>query len=218
MTVHAPAPGRSLADQAYEQIKDRLVMLDIRPGEPLNDGQLAAELGMGRTPVREALKRLETDHLLVSYPRRGTFATSVDITELAAIWDIRLVLEPVAARRAAENATATLRLGMMEMIEQLRSLGDSGDGQRDLMRLDMEVHRMIYRAAGNPHLEDVLIRYDNLSTRIWCLVIERLPGFSSHVSEHAELLEAIVRGDGDRAAELALAHVTDFETEIRKVL
>ena len=218
MTVDPGVAGRSLADQAYETIKDRLVMLDIRPGEPLNDGLLAAELGMGRTPVREAIKRLETDHLLVSYPRRGTFATSVDITELAAIWDIRSVLEPVAARRAAENATPAARREMTELIQRLHALDESGEAQRELMSLDMSVHRLIYRAAGNPHLEDVLIRYDNLSTRIWCLVIERLPGLSGHTVEHAALLQAIVDGDADRAAGLALAHVTDFETEIRKVL
>ncbi|SEB97633.1 GntR family transcriptional regulator [Arthrobacter woluwensis] len=218
MTADPGVAGRSLADQAYETIKDRLVMLDIRPGEPLNDGLLAAELGMGRTPVREAIKRLETDHLLVSYPRRGTFATSVDITELAAIWDIRSVLEPVAARRAAENATPAVRQEMKHVIERLLAVDESADAQSELMRLDMSVHRLIYRAAGNPHLEDVLIRYDNLSTRIWCLVIERLPGLSGHIVEHAALLQAIVDGDADRAAELALAHVTDFETEIRKVL
>lgn len=218
MTADPGVAGRSLADQAYETIKDRLVMLDIRPGEPLNDGLLAAELGMGRTPVREAIKRLETDHLLVSYPRRGTFATSVDITELAAIWDIRSVLEPVAARRAAENATPAVRQEMKDVIERLLAVDESADAQSELMRLDMSVHRLIYRAAGNPHLEDVLIRYDNLSTRIWCLVIERLPGLSGHIVEHAALLQAIVDGDADRAGELALAHVTDFETEIRKVL
>ncbi|MGO4453438.1 GntR family transcriptional regulator [Arthrobacter sp. RAF14] len=218
MTADPGVAGRSLADQAYETIKDRLVMLDIRPGEPLNDGLLATELGMGRTPVREAIKRLETDHLLVSYPRRGTFATSVDITELAAIWDIRSVLEPVAARRAAENATPAVRREMTELIQRLHTLDESGEAQRELMSLDMSVHRLIYRAAGNPHLEDVLIRYDNLSTRIWCLVIERLPGLSGHIVEHAALLQAIVDGDADRAAGLALAHVTDFETEIRKVL
>ena len=74
----APAgEGGSLADRAYTAIRDRLVMLEIRPGDPLNDDRLAAELGTGRTPVREALKRLEGDRLVVAYPRRGTFATAV---------------------------------------------------------------------------------------------------------------------------------------------
>ena len=77
------------ADRAYEVVRDRLVMLDIRPGEPINDDRLAAELGLGRTPVREALKRLERDRLVIAYPRRGTFATAVDMTDLADISEIR---------------------------------------------------------------------------------------------------------------------------------
>src|SRR5437763_11184154 len=73
------AAATSLADKAYVAIRDRLIMLDIRPGEPIDDGDLARELGVGRTPVREALKRLEGDRLVVSFPRRGTFATGMDI-------------------------------------------------------------------------------------------------------------------------------------------
>src|ERR1043165_4887687 len=98
------ADSPSFAERAYEIIRGRLIMLDIRPGEPINDGQLAAELGFGRTPVREAIKRLEVDHLVVSYPRRGTFAPPVDFTELADVSEIRELLDPLAARRAAKRA------------------------------------------------------------------------------------------------------------------
>ena len=73
---------KSLADVAYESIRDRLLVLDIKPGELLNDEALAKSLGVGRTPVREALKRLELDRLVITYPRRGTFATRVDVTDL----------------------------------------------------------------------------------------------------------------------------------------
>ena len=79
------AAATSLADKAYVAIRDRLIMLDIRPGEPIDDGELARELGVGRTPVREALKRLEGDRLVVSFSRRGTFATGMDIADLAHI-------------------------------------------------------------------------------------------------------------------------------------
>src|SRR5215467_1751912 len=98
------ATATSLADKAYVAIRDRLIMLDIRPGEPIDDSELARELGVGRTPVREALKRLEGDRLVVSFSRRGTFATGTDIADLAHISDIRAQLEPLAARRAAERA------------------------------------------------------------------------------------------------------------------
>lgn len=214
----APAPAGSLATLAYERIKDKLIMLDIRPGEPINDVTLAAELGVGRTPVREALKRLETDHLVVSYSRRGTFATVVDVTELGAISDIRQLLEPHAARRAAENASPALRAQLRETAEHIKDL-DVADGDRDsFIREDMAVHRLIYRAGGNAHLEDVLIRYDNLATRIWCLVIDKLPDLADHIHGHAALLTAIADGDADASARLALDHVTGFERVIRSVL
>ena len=76
----------------------------------------------------------------------------------------------------------------------------------------------MYRAAGNPELEDVLIRYHNLVTRIFCLFLERLPNVCDHVNEHAPMLQAIVVGDADRAAELALEHVTGFELAVRAVI
>ena len=208
----------SLASHAYQRIKDRLIMLDIRPGDPINDVGLAAELGVGRTPVREALKRLETDHLVVSYPRRGTFATVVDVTELGAISDIRQLLEPHAARRAAENASPSLRAELRRTAEQIRDLVVVDGDRTTFISEDMAIHKLIYRATGNPHLEDVLVRYDNLATRIWCLVIDKLPDLAEHVLEHSILLEAIAAGDGDTAASLALEHVTSFERAIRRVL
>jgi DNA-binding GntR family transcriptional regulator len=213
-----PAGTVSLASHAYERVKDKLIMLEIRPGQPINDVALAAELGVGRTPVREALKRLETDHLVVTYPRRGTFATVVDFTELGAISDIRQLLEPHAARRAAENATTTMRVEMQAVADDVRGLSVVDGDRTAFLGEDMAVHRLIYRATGNPHLEDVLIRYDNLATRIWCLVIDKLPDLADHIRDHAHLLEAIAHGDGDLAARLALDHVISFEQAIRRVL
>lgn len=208
----------SLAGLAYEAIRQRLILLDIRPGDPINDLALAAELGVGRTPVREALKRLETDHLVVSYPRRGTFATVVDVTELGAISDLRKLLEPHAARRAAENASRSMRAALRTRADEIRRLDLADDDRERFLTEDMAVHRLIYAAAGNPHLQDVLIRYDNLATRIWCLVIDRLPDLSSHLYGHAALLDAIADGDADRAAALTGEHVAEFEDAIRSVL
>ena len=208
----------SLANLAYQRIKDRLILLDIRPGEPINDVGLAAELGVGRTPVREALKQLETDHLVVWYPRRGTFATVVDVTELGAISDTRQLLEPHAARRAAENASDSTRAEMRETAARIRNLEVIAGDRTTFINEDMGIHQLIYRATGNPHLEDILVRYDNLATRIWCLVIDKLPDLAEHVREHSLLLETIAAGDGDAAAALALGHVTSFERAIRRVL
>ena len=86
------------------------------------------------------------------------------------------------------------------------------------MRWDLRVHRAIYRASGNPHLEDILVRYDNLATRIFCLFLDRLPTVARHVGEHTDLLRAIAGGDADAAAKIALDHVTGFEEAVRAVV
>lgn len=209
--------SESLSDRAYQILRDRLIMLDIAPGEPINEAQLVLELNIGRTPLREALKRLEVDHLVHSYPRRGTFATRVDITELAAITEVRLALEPLAAERAAELRGGTANLDIKATLATVRQLTGSGD-RRTLMENDLEVHRLIYRAAANHHLEETLVRLDNLATRIWCLTLERLPSVTEHIAEHISLLQAVLDGDAHQARALALEHIVHFEKSVRAVL
>lgn len=212
------APPPSLAEQAYTAIQDRLIMLDIPPLAAIDDVALVASLGIGRTPVREALKRLEGDRLVVSYPRRGTFATGVDITDLAHISDIRVQLEPLAARRAAEGASAAVRAELAELADRTEALDVRGMGRTELMRWDLRVHRTIYTAAGNPHLADTLVRYDNLATRIFCLFLDRMPDFDRHVGEHTGLLRAVAAGDAAEAERLSRDHVVGFEKAIRALL
>ena len=207
-----------MAELAYRTIRDRLVMLDIRPGEPINEDQLATSLATGRTPVREALKRLEHERLVVAYPRRGTFATEVNITDLTHISEVRRLLEPVAAARAALRATREERANLTELAAHLETVGTAGEAADTLMRLDLRVHRALYAATHNPFLEDTLVRYDNLATRIWCLFVDRLPGMAGHVSEHGPLLRAVVEGDEEQAAKLATEHVVGFEREVRTLL
>lgn len=205
------------AEQAYRTLRDRLIMLDTLPGAPLNESRLCADLGFGRTPVREALKRLEIDHLVVSYPRRGTFATAVDITDLAAISEVRLQLETFAAGRAARNLTPQSRDDLEHAVGAIEQLDSSRDA-RQLIEYDLEVHRLIYHAAGNHHLEETLVRLDNLATRIWCLVLDRLPPITEHIAEHGPLLRAILAGDSETASQLAGEHVRTFETTVRGAL
>ncbi|NVM95666.1 GntR family transcriptional regulator [Arthrobacter wenxiniae] len=209
---------KSLADVAYERIRDRLLMLDIKPGDLLDDDDLAKDLGVGRTPVREALKRLELDRLVVAYPRRGTFASRVEITDLAFISEIRAQLEPLAASRAARVATESMREQLRAVMKAVESFDTNAASVVETLRLDARVHQGIYAAAANPHLEDILIRYDNLATRIWCMVLDRLPDLSRHVHEHVGLLRAVIDGDEARAAELARSHISGFEHAVREAL
>lgn len=208
----------SMAERAYHEIRDRLIMLDIAPGAPINEQALALELGIGRTPVRESLKKLELDHLVVAYARRGTFATQVDITDLAAVSEMRTVLEPLAARRAAMSARPQSRQALLAKADQIAAMDGRRESNRALMQYDIDVHRLIYSASGNEHLEETLVRLDNLATRIWCVVLDRLPSIDEHIREHIDLLRAIAGGDGDRAAEMALQHAVHFENSVRRVL
>src|SRR5918912_4463877 len=127
----------SLADKAYVAIRDRLIMLAIRPGDPIDDDALSQDLGVGRTPVREALKRLEVDRLVVSYPRRGTFATGMDISDLAHISEIRVPLEPVAARRAAERSARSAPTELDGLPEHIGQLDVARVDPGELMRWDL---------------------------------------------------------------------------------
>jgi DNA-binding GntR family transcriptional regulator len=212
----APVVGTN-ADRAYEIVRERLVMLDIRPGDPINDDRLAAELGFGRTPVREALKRLERERLVVAYPRRGTFATAVDMTDLADISEIRKQLEPTAAARAARTATPTARARLSALAVEIAEI-DTDESPHDVLLKDFRVHREIYRASGNPYLQDILTSLDAHATRIWCLFLDRLPDVAGHVREHIALIHAIVDGDADTAAKLTTTHVVGFEAAIRNLL
>src|SRR5437660_7536247 len=135
--------GRSrelLADRAYSELRDRIVTLQIAPGAPIDEDRIGEELGMGRTPVREAIKRLALENLVTVFPRRGTFASEINITDLAHISDVRMVLEGQAAYRAAQRITDAQRTELEELLEELGDARGSDDVEA-LMTLDARVHR-----------------------------------------------------------------------------
>jgi DNA-binding GntR family transcriptional regulator len=214
---HRAAPHGLLADRAYRELRDRLVTLRIAPGAPIDEDRIGRELEMGRTPVREAIKRLALENLVTVFPRRGTFASEINITDLAHISDVRAQLEGHAAYRAAERITDAQREELRSLLDELHASRGT-DNVESLMELDARVHRFIYRCAANPFLEETLGRYLNLSLRIWYLVIDRLPHLFARVHEHQDVLLAISAGDAERARDILVAHIATFEHEIRAVL
>lgn len=209
-------PGELLADRAYVGLRDQIVTLALPPGAPINEESLGRELQLGRTPLREAIKRLALENLVAVYPRRGTFVSEINITDLAHISDVRVELEGHAAYRAAQRLTPAQRDELEALLDELAQRDPSG--KADLMGLDARIHRFVYRCAANPYLRDTLERYLNLSLRIWYLVLGRLPHLFERVHEHGELLHAIRDGDAERARAIAADHVATFEREIRGVL
>lgn len=213
----AAAADLSLAQSAYLQLRERLVMLDIPPGSPLQEQSLAAELGVGRTPLREALKRLEVERFVETFPRRGTFATRVDPTALAEISEVRRALEPLAARRAARLVDPAGRRVLDDVAAELQRLAEDAPA-REHMAMDVRIHLTVYSLARNSHLETSLTHYLFLALRIWSVAVRRLETVSGHISEHQSILQALAAGDPDRSAELMLEHMDNFESAISSVL
>jgi DNA-binding GntR family transcriptional regulator len=216
LAVAEPVAVRSQSEEAYTRLLERIVRLDMPPGSVVNEARLREELKIGRTPIREALQRLARENLVRSIPHRGTFVTDVNITDLARITEVRVVLESHAARLAAEKHTTADAQATRDLLQLLR--GDRITDQRQLMQLDQRIHRLIYRAAHNPFLEATLERYFNLSLRLWYLVLDRQVGLRRAVDEHIDLLEAVLSSDGELAETIMRKHVVGFEREIRKVL
>ena len=174
-------------------------------------------LGLGRTPVREALRALVQEKLVEVYPRRGIVVAPVDVGDLASLSEARITLESFAARLAAERASDEDRALARNLLSELPGVAAAGD-ERRLIELDQRIHRHVYRCAHNPFVESTLNEYYTLTLRIWFLALDRVARRDDAVTEHDELLRAICDGDADRAEAVMRHHIEAFERAIRAVL
>ena len=212
MTAVSQSPI-SQADVAYDTLLDLLVRLEIPPGAPLVETELTERIGVGRTPLRDAIHRLEMQRLVAIYPRRGTFATDINIGDLALITDVREELEALAAAQAAERATELDRAVITRLLARVQ-LPETAKP----IDLDTTIHRTIYGAAHNHFLAATAEMYHNLSLRLWHLYMERLTDITSHVEEHRDVLRAVLDRHADAAAAAARAHVRRFEASVSAVI
>jgi len=201
------------ADRAYVQLRDRIVTLRLAPGTVLREDELMRDLEVGRTPLREAVKRLALENLVAVQPRRGTFVSAVEAADIVNITEVRAELEGYAAALAAERLDDDHRAAAHALLHEVEELGEAGD-QDWLMRFDERIHRFIWEATGNPYLIQTLERYFTHSLRIWYLVLDRLPGLGHAVHDQARLVEAMLAGDAAKARELMREHVLDFQREL----
>ena len=211
------ASARPLSEQAYERIRDDIVYLRLEPGEPLDDKALSSSLGMGLTPVRDALKRLTLERMVVTYPRRGTFVAEITVSDEQWLTEIRQNLEGVAAGLAAERATETERESLTELASQLAD-DHANHVTSAYHALDSDIHKAVYAAAHNPFLESSLTQYLNLTIRIWHYGLRRVPSHHSVGRDQQDVVAAIVRGDVDGAVAAARAHLGDYSAAVRSLL
>ena len=188
----------SLSERAYYRIRDLIVSLELAPGAVVSERELMERLGLGRTPIREALRTLAQEKLVEVYPRRGIFVSPVDVGDLAALSEARIALECFAARLAAQRATRADREVARALLDELPRAARVPD-ERALIDLDQRIHRHVYRCAHNPFIESTLNEYYILTLRIWFLALDRVARLDDAVTEHRELLQAICDGDPAQA-------------------
>ena len=201
----------SLSEQAYDGIRRMIVRLEYAPGDVLRDDTLQQQLGIGRTPVREALQRLARDQFVTVIPRRGMLVSRVDVEDLSLLYETRAVMEPYAARLAALRGKPEHWEAMQELITS----SATSDDDEELLAVDRRCHEITWAAAGNRFLTDSLDTLYAHSDRVWHLYLSDVADTREAVEEHAQILDALRRADGDAAADLVERHVRSFDDQVR---
>lgn len=207
----------SLKEQAYRAIKHRIVSLELEPGAVIDEAALIDELGLGRTPIREALQRLALEKLVDIVPRRGMFVTEIGLTDLQRLFELRMVLESMAARLAAQRGRPEHWRRMEAVLSRLEDAESQMDNEV-LIAIDEACHEIMYEAADNEFLYDALSGMYALSLRLWYYSLAKIGRMRSTVLEHRDILLALKSGDADRAAELLRQHINTFQNEIQSVM
>lgn len=214
-TSHLPdtTATRLVAERAYVELRDRIVTLHLPPRTVLREDELMGEMGIGRTPLREAVKRLALENLVDVQPRRGTFVAAVEAADIVNITEVRAELEGYAAELAALRMDPEARATAEALLHEVEKLSRPDD-QDWLMRFDERIHRFTWEAARNPYLSQTLERYFTHSLRIWYLVLDRVPGLGHAVHDQTQLLEAVLDRNGPHARTIMREHVLAFQREI----
>jgi DNA-binding GntR family transcriptional regulator len=204
---------RLVAEHAYMELRDRIVTLHLPPGTVLREDALMSELGIGRTPLREAVKRLALENLVDVQPRRGTFVSAVEAADIVNITEVRAELEGYAAELAALRLDPEGHTTAEQLLHEVEKLSRPND-QDWLMRIDERIHRFTWEAARNPYLSQTLERYFTHSLRIWYMVLDRVPTLGHAVHDQTQLLEAVLDRNGPHARTIMHEHVLAFQREI----
>ncbi|WP_340536913.1 GntR family transcriptional regulator [Nocardioides sp. GXZ039] len=204
-------PAR-LADAVFDRIRDEILAGQIKPGSKLSVPALADRLGVSRSPVREAVQRLTADRLAVDLPRRGCFVIELSGKELMPVYDVREVLEGLAARRAAEVADEGFREALSQHMSEHRKAVAEGDMDRHVV-LDLEFHEMIHRSAGNDLLSEALSSISDVVQLATRQSAERRSTEEGRgrgevaIVDHQLICDALLARDPDAAEAAARAHV-----------
>ncbi len=224
------------AQRAYSEIKERIVTTVMRPGSVIEEAVLRTELGLGRTPIREALKLLEAENLVLVSPRRGIFVADVSLRDLRELEEVRLELESLCARLAVQRMTPWQVEEMRRLVTELhayepeRGSNHSNEvnevlvrdvrtaPQAELLNLDRRFHALLRQGAHNELLEAECKMLFNLSLRMWYLFVDRIEPQDLAEDAFTEILAAIEDKEVSRADRAMRKHIMQFGDSIKRYI
>ncbi len=189
-----------------------IIRVELAPGDAVREDELQRSLGIGRTPIREAIQRLAREQFVTVVPRRGVFVAGVDASELALLYETRAVLEPYVTRLAAARGSEEQWAAMAAVLARATRPGTTPD---ELIEIDRDCHEIVWAAAGNRFLTDTLDVLYAQSDRLWHMHLASVADMGHAVAEHEAILAALRAGDADGAADLVEQHVRSFDAQIR---
>jgi len=201
------AAASSQGEIAYVALRRRVIHCELEPGERITEAQLAGEIGVGKTPVREALTRLIQDGLVRSMPGHGYEVTPITLGDVQDLFNFRLIIEPAAAQLAAGHVRATDLRRLDELCATCFSIVDK-ESESQYLQANYLFHTTIAEASGNRRLAEAVHRALEESERLFHLsnVLRNRSDEVAH--EHKDLVDALIAGDGETARKLTLAHIT----------
>jgi DNA-binding GntR family transcriptional regulator len=213
-----PAPsGAAMREHAYAEIKRRIISCEFRPGEALNEARVGALLGLSRTPVHQALHRLEVEGLVSILPRKGVLVSPLSLNDVLDMIEVRASNEALCVTLAAERAHESDLQGMREIVERSTDL----IARRDipgLMALDLKFHLALSAASRNRVLAELLRGLHEKQARFWFLSLSDPKHLENVYREHLTILDALERRDAAAAAHAVREHIDEFRKTIIRTL
>ncbi len=201
---------KPLREIVFETLRDAIINQVLRPGERLMEIQLAEELGVSRTPVREAIRKLELEGLVVMLPRRGAYVAGISMKDILEVFEVRAALEALAAGLAAERITEE-ELDEMERQLVKETEETEANNLRSIVEIDTSFHDLLYKAARNERLVHFVNLLQEQLQRFRSASLAR-PGRSKNaLDEHRKILEALASRDAKLAEQLAREHIENAE-------
>jgi DNA-binding GntR family transcriptional regulator len=203
----APRPERrdavSLAQEAYGRLKQLIVRCELAPGRRVSETELIQIVGIGKTPVREALARLVQERLMRYLPRQGYQVSPITLRDVQALYRLRMLVEPFMAELAAENVDHVQLRRLDELCQAAHTSGEPAE-MDDFLTANRGFHMLVAQATGNRYLVDLYQRLEDESERLFRLAL-LLPGYRGGIGHgHKELVDALALGDADNARRLTL--------------